>query len=59
MNSYRIKQLQSTSTTTVWKTLHHHNAHQKPIPPLEGHTDFESKCKSLCSALFPAVNDKP
>jgi len=57
--TYRIKQLQSTSTTTVWRTIRHHNAHQKSIPPLDGHTDFKGKCKSLRDALFPAVNDQP
>ena len=56
---YRIKQLQSTSTKTVWRTIRHHNAHQKSIPPLEDHTDFKGKCKSLRDALFPAVNDQP
>jgi len=56
---YRIKQLQSTSTKTVWRTIRHHNAHQKSIPPLEGHTDFKGKCKSLRDALFPAVNNQP
>jgi ribonuclease HI len=57
--TYRIKQLMSTSTTTVWRTIRHHNAHQKSIPPLEGHTDFNGKCKSLRDALFPAVNNRP
>ena len=56
-NTYRIKQLQSASTTTVWKTNRYHNVHQKPIPPLEGNTDFEGKYKSLRPVLFPAVND--
>src|SRR3978361_87112 len=57
--AYRIKQLPSTSTTTVWRTIRRHNTHQKSIPPLEGHTDFKGKCKSLRDTLFPAVNDQP
>jgi hypothetical protein len=57
--AYRIKQLLSTSTTTVWRTIRHHNTHQKSIPPVEGHTDFKGKCKSLRDAQFPAVNDQP
>src|SRR3978361_1606413 len=57
--TYRIKQLQSTSTTTVWRTIRNRNAHQKSTPPLAGHTDFKGKCKSLRDALFPAVNNQP
>jgi hypothetical protein len=57
--AYRIKQLQSTTTKSVWKTLHHHNTHHRPIPPLEGQTDFQAKCDVLRSALFPAVNNLP
>ena len=57
--TYRIKQLQSTSTTTVWRTIRNRNAHQKSIPPLAGHTDFKGKYKSLRDALFPAVNNQP
>jgi hypothetical protein len=57
--AYRIKQLQSTNTKTIWKTLRHHNTHHRPIPPLEGQTDFKAKCASLRNALFPAVNNLP
>jgi len=38
--AYRIHQLETTSTRTVWKTLKHHNTHHKPIPPLDGQPDF-------------------
>jgi hypothetical protein len=57
--AYRIKQLQSTTTKSVWKTLRHHNTHHRPIPPLEGQTDFQAKCDVLRNALFPAVNNLP
>ena len=58
-NAYRIKQLQSTNTKAIWKTIRHHNTHHRPIPPLEGHTAFQDKCASLRNALFPAVNNIP
>jgi hypothetical protein len=57
--AYRIKQLQSTTTKSVWKTLRHHNTHHRPIPPLEGQIDFQAKCDVLRNALFPAVNNLP
>jgi ribonuclease HI len=57
--AYRIKQLQSADTKNIWKTIRHHNTHQRPIPPLEGQTDFKGKCASLRNALFPAVNNLP
>jgi len=55
--AYRIKQLQSANTKSIWKTIRHHNTHQRPIPPLEGQTDFKDKCTLLRNALFPAVNN--
>jgi len=57
--AYRIKQLQSTTTKSIWKTLHHHNTHHRPIPPLEGQSGFQAKCNILRNALFPAVNSAP
>jgi hypothetical protein len=57
--SYRTKQLQSATTGSIWKTLKNHNTHHQPIPPLNGHTDFEGKCNRLREALFPAKNDEP
>jgi len=51
--AYRIHQLEATSTQTVWKTIKHHNTHHKPIPPLEGHSDFQGKCDVLRAALMP------
>jgi len=54
--AYRVQQLESSSTGTVWKTIEHHNTHHKPIPPLEGKTDFQGKCDVLRAALFPSVN---
>jgi len=59
MTAYRVKQLQGTTTRTVWKTLRHHNTHHRPIPPLNGQTDFNGKCTELRNALFPAVNNSP
>jgi len=57
--AYRIKQLQTTNTRTIWKTIRHHNTHHRPILPLEGQTEFRAKCASLRNALFPAVNNLP
>jgi len=54
--AYRIHQLEATSTRTVWKTIQHHNTHHKPIPPLDGQSDFKGKCDVLRNALFPTVN---
>jgi len=51
--AYRIHQLEATSTRTVWKTIKHHNTYHKPIPPLEGRSDFQGKCDVLRAALFP------
>jgi len=56
---YRIKQLQSVNTKTIWKTICHHNTHHLPIPPLEGQTDFKAKCALLRNAFFPVVNNLP
>jgi len=36
-----------------------HNTHNKPIPPLEGQSGFEDKCRVLCNTLFPPVNTAP
>jgi len=51
--AYRIHQLKATSTGTVWKTIKHHNTHHKPIPLLEGRSDFQGKCDVLRAVLFP------
>jgi len=55
--AYRIKQLQSRDTKNIWKTIRHHNTHHRPIPPLEGQSDFKGKCASLWNVLFPAVDN--
>jgi len=57
--TYRIQQLQAASSKTIWKTIHHHNTHHKPIPPLNGQTTFRGKCDALRNALFPPVNATP
>jgi len=57
--AYRIHQLEATSTRTVWKMIQHHNTHHKPIPPLDGQSDFIGKCDALRNALFPTVNTQP
>jgi len=54
--AYRIHQLEATSTRTVWKMIQHHNTHHKPIPPLDGQSDFKGKCDVLRNTLFPTVN---
>jgi len=50
-SAYRIHQLEATSTRTVWKTIQHHNTHHKPIPPLQGRSDFKGKCQVLRNLL--------
>ena len=54
-SAYHIHQLETVSTQTVWKTLKHHNTHHKPIPPLDGRSDFRGKCDVLRQALFPDI----
>jgi len=54
--AYRVHQLESSSTQTVWKTIRHHNTHHKPIPPLEGRSDFQGKCDVLRTTLFPPID---
>jgi ribonuclease HI len=56
--AYRIHQLEATSTRTVWKTIKHHNTHHKPIPPLDGRSDFQGKCDVLRKALFPDTQQR-
>jgi len=51
--AYRIHQLETVSTRTVWKTLKHHNTHHKPVLTLDGRSDFHGKCDVLRKALFP------
>jgi len=51
--AYRIHQLVTVSTRTVWKTLKHHNTHHELVPPLDGRSDFHGKCDVLWKALFP------
>jgi hypothetical protein len=53
--AYRIHQLETVSTRTVWKTLKHHSTHHKPIPPLDGQSDFQGKCEVLQNTLFPNI----
>ena len=36
-----------------------HSTHNKPIPPLEGQSDFGDKCKASWNAVFPPVNTAP
>jgi len=57
--AYCIRQLETTTTWRVWKTVKHHNTHHKPLPPLEGKSDFPSNIKKamyygkLCSPIQP------
>jgi len=57
--AYRIQQLQAASSKTIWKTIYHHNAHHKPIPPRNRQTTFKGKCNALHNGLFPSVNTTP
>jgi len=54
--TYHIHRLQKATTRTIWKTIQRHSTHNKPIPPLEGQSNFGDKCKALRNALFPPVN---
>jgi hypothetical protein len=51
--AYRIHQPETVSTQKVWKTVRHRNTHHKPIPPLDGRSDFREKCDLLRTALVP------
>jgi len=57
--AYHIHRLQNATTRTIWKTIQRHSTHKKPIPPLEGQSDFGDKCKALQNTLFPPVNMDP
>ena len=57
--AYRIQQLQSASAKTIWKTIYHHNTHDKPISPLNEQSTFKGTCDALRNALFPSVNTTP
>jgi len=57
--TYHVHRLQNATTRTIWKTIQCHSTHNKPIPPLEGQSDFRDKCKALRNALFPPVNTAP
>jgi hypothetical protein len=50
---YWHEQLAETNQQTVWKVIRKHNAHYKPIHPLNGVSTFEGKCQVLRTALFP------
>jgi len=56
--AYCIRQLETTTTRTVWKLEKHHNTHHKPLPPLEGKSDFQGKCDVLRKALFPNTTQR-
>ena len=56
--AYRIRQLETTNTRKVWKTVKHHNMHHKPLTPLEGKSDFQGKCDVLQKALFPNTTQR-
>jgi len=57
-SAYRIHQLETVSTRTVWKTLKHHNTHHQPVPPVDGRSDFHGKCDVLWKALFPDTTQR-
>ena len=47
--TYHVHQLQNATTRTIWKTIQRHSTYNKPIPPLEGQSDFGDKCKVECT----------
>ena len=56
--AYQIHQLETVSTRTVWKTLKHYNTHHKPVPPLDGRSDFHGKCDVLWQVLLPDTTQR-
>lgn len=53
---YWEKALKDVSRTSVWGTIRRHHTHQKPIPPINGRSDFAGKAQECRNAFFPDVN---
>jgi hypothetical protein len=58
-DDYHARQLAETDHHNVWRTIKRHNAHRRPIPPIDGAEDFEDKCNAFRDTLFPSEDATP
>jgi hypothetical protein len=58
-HSYWINKLETTDRDTIWKTISKKQIHKKPIPPIAGLVDFQSKANALRDGLFPDSAEPP
>jgi hypothetical protein len=58
-DNFNARRLAETDHRNVWRTIKHHHAHRRPIPPIDGAEDFQEKCNAFRNALFPPANTPP
>jgi hypothetical protein len=56
---HNARRLAETDHRNVWRTLKQHQAHRRPIPPIDGAEDFQAKCNAFRTALFPPAEVPP
>jgi hypothetical protein len=56
---YWIDKLETTDRKNVWKTIATRQTHRKPLPPISGQTDFQSKADALRLGLFSNISNPP
>jgi hypothetical protein len=56
---YWIDKLETTDRKNVWKTIATRQTHRKPLPPISGQTDFQSKADALRLGHFPNISNPP
>jgi hypothetical protein len=55
-DDFHARRLAETDHRNVWRTIKHHHAHRRPIPPIDGAEDFQEKCNAFRNALFPPAD---
>jgi hypothetical protein len=55
-DDYNARRLAETDHRNVWRTIKHHHAHRRPIPPIDGAEDFQKKYDAFRNALFPPAD---
>jgi hypothetical protein len=58
-DDFNARRLAKTDHRSVWRTIKHHHAHRRPIPPIDGAEDFQEKCNAFRNALFPPADTPP
>jgi hypothetical protein len=58
-DDFNARRLAETDHRNVWRTIKHHHAHRRPIPPIDGAEDFQEKCNAFRNALFPPADTPP